>query len=258
MKGVSILIPVFNNSKFTEDCINSIYLTTKVPIEIIVIDNGSTDDTEDVLLQLKQNCPNNIRKFKIIKNKKNRGVISAFNQGINIFIGDYLLLQNNDCLMTPNWLEEMMKVINQESNIGIVGPLTNLFKGKSHPNPQLVYPEYKSLNELNNFAISLRNKQKKLYSEVDYVFGHCMLISRKVIEDIGNFDTRFGIGYFEEIDYCKRAKDKGYKIVVANHSFIHHFGNKTLDLLNINRDELKKTNQKIFCDKWKIQFNDTL
>ena len=258
MKVVSILIPVYQNSHLTKDCIQSIYSTTKIPIELIIVDNASTDDTIQVLLELQNNKPDNIEEFIVIRNKENMGVVSAFNQGIKQFSGDYLLLQNNDCVMTYNWLEEMMEVISENEKIGIIGPLSNLFHGKTHPHPQLIFPGYKTIDDLEKFVSSLKEKQKAAFIETDYVFGHCMLISREVIQNIGGFDTRFGIGYFEEIDFCKRAKDKGFKVGVANLSFVHHIGNKTLDLLKIDREKLKEKNKQIFNEKWKMDFHDKL
>lgn len=252
---ISILIPIYNNSKYTKECIESIYKTTHCILEIIIIDNGSTDNSLEVLSKLKEKKPENVVDFLIIKNKKNVGVIKAFNQGIKKFKGQYLLLQNNDCLMCNGWLDEMKEAIKEVNGAGIVGPLTNLYKGKKSPYPQLVYADYKSVYKMDSFCKRIQTNSEK-YLELSFVFGHCMLIERRVFEEIGNFDTRYGIGYCEEVDFCKRAKIAGFKIIIANRSFIHHYGNKTFDLLELKSNELMEKSKKKYLEKWGEEFNE--
>ncbi len=257
MNKISILIPIFNKSDLTRNCILSLFKTTKLPIELIIINNASTDDSLEILEELKKIKPNNITDFKIINNKKNEGVLFTFNQGIDLFTGDYILFQNNDCIFTEECIDKMLNVLKLDENIGITGPLTNLFHGTEHPHPQLIAVPYKDLTELEDYTKSL-NYPKNKYTSADYIFGHSMLVKRSVIDKVGKFDKRFGMGYFEEIDYCKRAKLLGFKVVVTNNAFIHHIGNQTLDLLNINRDKLKEKNRQIFNKKWNVNFQDIL
>jgi len=254
----TILIPVFNCADYTKQCLDSILKNTRSFYDILIINNGSTDHTKDILASVSCIKQPNLRNFEVIENKENLGVVKAFNQGIDSFKGDHLLLLNNDCIVTSGWLENMLNAYSHDSCIGIVGPCTNTFDDKDHPHHQLIQAGYKNLSDLERFAARLRQEKSGKICVVQYVFGHCMLVKRPVIDAVGKFDEIFGIGYFEEIDFCQNAVKKGYRVAVALDSFVHHFGNVTLDYLGIDREQLKEKNRKIYSTKHGVDFNDQL
>jgi len=207
----------------------------------VYIDNGSTDVTKNFSTMRKG--------IDCLINKKNMGVAHAWNQGIRQAqkrSSDYYLIINNDILWTPNIIERLLHVAESEPEIGIVGPVSN-FASAYQSRPNVDYQDYESLCE---FTEEYYEKHQGDWQEVDKLIGFCLLIKREVVEKIGNFDERFGIGNFEDDDFCRRAMQAGFKLVVANDVFLHHYGSKTFEGNKIDRDKLIAENRKKFNEKW--------
>jgi len=242
---VSIIIPVFNQLNYTKLAIESIRKYTNVPYEIIVIDNGSTDRTYEYLLSLGD--------VKVIRNPQNYGFPKAVNQGLSASMGEYIVILNNDVIVTNRWLERLLEHL-YDNSISIIGPMSNYVSGfQVLDGAEKFYSNDGKIDEeaLQKFAdeIYIKNRGKRLVCP--RVAGLCMLIKRDVINKIGGFDERFSPGNFEDDDYCLRATLAGFKIAVARDVFIHHFGSKSF---KANGDkkflEILRRNERIFINKW--------
>jgi GT2 family glycosyltransferase len=253
----SIIILTHNQLGYTKRCIESIFKQTKEPFELIVVDNGSTDSTNMYLEKLvhtyvtetdgsKQNTkpvtqhgkkkrkkkPKNAkllngtcRGVRLIKNDKNLGFAAGNNQGMAVAKGNYILLMNNDVVVTPGWLNRMISCVEQRPKIGIVGPMSNYVSG-----PQLVKEvsyDTTSLARLNKFAKEFAEKNTDQGKLIWRVVGFCMLIKRAVIDKIGGMDDRYGLGNFEDDDFSLRAALAGFESRIAEDCFVHHFGSRT-------------------------------
>jgi len=128
VKMISLVILTCNQLAFTKKCIASIYKHTSEPFELIVVDNGSTDGTIPYLEALSKKRENKVA-IKIIQNEKNLGFAAGNNQGIAASVGDYILLMNNDIVVTPGWLDRLIRCAEKDPSIGIVGPLSNYVSG---------------------------------------------------------------------------------------------------------------------------------
>ena len=147
---VSIVILTFNQLEFTQKCVQSIQRHTPEKHELIFVDNGSTDGTKKWLRrQIKEN-----HNYRFIENKTNLGFAKGCNQGIAAARGEYLLLLNNDVVVTSNWLSGMRECLNRNPNIGIVGPMTNQISGIQKI-PGAPYP---SIDHLDEFARQFRDR----------------------------------------------------------------------------------------------------
>jgi GT2 family glycosyltransferase len=114
---VSILIPVFNQLALTRNCLKAIQDNSPHDsIEVIVIDNGSTDGTSEFLARWRGPFP-----LQVICNHENRGFARANNQGAQIARGDYLVLLNNDTVPQPNWLPPLLEIFRDHDDVGAVG-----------------------------------------------------------------------------------------------------------------------------------------
>jgi GT2 family glycosyltransferase/2-polyprenyl-3-methyl-5-hydroxy-6-metoxy-1,4-benzoquinol methylase/tetratricopeptide (TPR) repeat protein len=233
----SIVIVTYNQLDFTIRCLESIRMTTDEEIEIIVIDNGSTDGTPEYLESL--------RDVRLIKNQSNRGFPAAANQGIELSRGRQILLLNNDTIVTTGWLRRLLQSLYSEQEIGLVGPVSNEVSGD-----QKVDVTYDSLETLDGFAWEWAKAHLNERIETDRLVGFCLLIHREVIEHIGALDERFGIGNFEDDDYCRRALEAGYRAVIAIDSFVHHFGHRTFIGSGVDFNELLATNKRLYEAKW--------
>ena len=238
----SIVILTFNQLKYTKECVESIRANTPEAHEIIFVDNGSKDGTTKWLKQL---CKENDN-YRLIENKKNLGFAAGCNQGIKGSEGEYILLLNNDVVVTRDWLSGMIECIRSSDEIGIVGPMTNSISG-----PQKVEEVgYDAVDRLNDYADSFRLEQRHRWIPARRVVGFCMLFRRELVGRIGFLDEDFGSGNFEDDDYCLRAALEGYRNLIAGDVFIHHYGSASFKGNRINYASAMAANRKIFTKKW--------
>lgn len=236
----SIVIPVFNGLPDTAACIASILRHTPEPIELIVVDNGSTDGTGK---WLEQQCPVEV---KYIRNEMNRGYPGACNQGAEIATGAQLLFLNNDTLVTPGWLRRMTEALQSADDVAAVGPRSNYVAP-----PQFIQRHYNTLMELDAWAWGWSLKRWHERMPAHRLVGFCLLVKRDWWEQTGgNFDESFGIGNFEDDDLCQRLMAAGGKLLVANDAFVHHEGNKTFNREGIDLAGLLAVNQAKYAEKW--------
>jgi O-antigen biosynthesis protein len=225
----SIIIPTYNQLGCTRQCLDSIHRLTDEPYEIIVVDNGSTDGTVEHL--------RGSGGVRLIVNETNRGFPAAVNQGIAVASGSQVLLLNNDTLVTTGWLGRMLRALESELTIGLVGPCSNFVSG-----PQQVAAGYDQLAGLDGFAWDWSKAHDGQRVEVTRLVGFCLLIKRAVIDSIGLLDEQFGIGCFEDDDYCLRAIQAGFRTVIAADAFIHHHGGQTMRASSVDCGRLMAEN----------------
>lgn len=256
MKITSIIIPCYNQLKYTKLCLESVMKYTAVPYELILIDNGSFDGTFEYFKTLKaQNFRGEREKLRLysvrlIRNTKNLGYTEVCNQGIKIAKGDYILLLNNDTIVTKGWLRRMIVCAERDPRIGIVGPQTNDYPIILENEKELAY-SHQVLSQIHRCypVFASANKNKDCF-KVPVVYGSSMLIKREVIEKVGFLDEQFGMGGLEDDDYCIRAKREGYKVIRCNNVFVFHFGGRTFFNIKVNGNERMKKNYEIFIWKW--------
>ncbi len=240
----SIIILTFNEIKYTKKCFESIKTYTPESHEIIFVDNGSTDGTVKWLRQL----VNENKNIKLIENKTNLGFAKGCNQGINMASGEYILLLNNDVVVTKGWLSGMLDCIKREESIGIVGPMTNNISGIQ----RVIDYENINLENLFDYAESFMEKNKYRRIPVRRVAGFCMLFKYELVKDIGMLDESFGSGNYEDDDFCLRAILSGYRNYIAGDVFIYHYGSRSFKGNGIDYRKAIEKNQKIFKKKWNI------
>lgn len=234
--NLSIIIPAYNNLADLRACWMSIRKNTSIPYRLIVIDNGST---EEVAYEADQN------NIEVIRNPNNMGFAYACNQGIKATNGDYVVILNSDTIVTPGWLERLLWHMEHDPKVGIVGPSTNFAASV-----QQIRASYKTERELYDFSEDLFKQNRRKSLEVEKIVGVCMLMRRSMLEEIGLFDTRFGLGNYEDDDICLRARIAGYKILWAQDVFVHHAGSKTFRILDVDYKKLLEENRTKFNQKW--------
>lgn len=240
---VSIVIPVFNQLEYTKMCINSILETINNRIELIIVNNASSDSTAEYLSGLRH------EKFElaIVNNEENIGFPGAVNQGIEISNGKYVVIANNDIIFNQGWLDRMIEIADSDSRIGLVGPVSNEVSGLQKDESA----DYNTIEAMRNYAENLREKNRQQTLNFPRLAFLCTLVKRDLINSIGGLDERFSPGNYEDDDYCLRAQLAGYKAVIAKDVFIHHFGSKSFkaDGNNAYAERLNK-NRAVFVNKW--------
>ncbi|QQG47084.1 MAG: glycosyltransferase family 2 protein [Candidatus Woesebacteria bacterium] len=215
-KLVTIIIVNWNGLHHLKKCLPSLYKQNYKKIEIILVDNASTD--ESVVWTKK-----NFSKIKIIKNSKNLGFAQGNNVGYKIASGEYILFLNNDTKVSKNFLKELLKVLSSDPKIGGAQSKILFMDSPSQLDSAGSYMTYTGF--LYHLGIYQNPKNFKKQFEIFSAKGACMIFKKKVIDKIlidGNiFDSRF-FAYFEETDFCHRVWLSGYKIVFAPKSIIYH------------------------------------
>ncbi len=207
---VSIIILNWNGKHFLKDCIDSILKNTSYKkFEIVVSDNGSTDGSIELLKKMKKNG----KVQKLVLSGKNLGFGGGNNAGIKVSEGEFILLLNNDTKVTKNWLKPLVELADKRQDVGILGPW---FPNAAHKNT-IFGPGF-----VDNKGIS-RDSFKKEEGEAEMVSGGAFFVKRRVIDAIGVLDKGFFPIYFEDSDYCARARKAGFKIMFTPKSKIIHY-----------------------------------
>ncbi len=226
---LSIIIVSWNTCELTLKCIRSVFKYLKdIDFEVFVVDNSSSDNTVEELEKL------DYKNLKVIKNKENAGFSKANNIGINQSQGNLILLLNPDTELIDDTLIKIIEFINSDFKIGIVGPkLLNTDKTLQRSCrrfPKLIdqfFIQLKFYNFLPKKIISVRTYfmldfDHNEIKEVDQIMGAAMLIKKEVLDEVGLFDEKFW-STFEEVDLCKRIKDKEWKIYFNPEcEIVHH------------------------------------
>ncbi len=218
---VSIVIPTWNSKKLVVQCLESIVEATKgVSFEVILVVNGSQDGTQ---VTVQNRFPHVI----LIENRYNLGFTRAVNMGMQRAKGKYILLLNDDTIVVPGALEEMVRYLDAQPDVGSVGvQLINTDGSKQHcihnfPSPLTEIFPVALLEKL--FPRFYPNKRIHYDAPVDVpaVLGACMMIRRDAIETVGMLDEGY-FAYLEETDWQMRFRDAGFRVVHLPNVKIYH------------------------------------
>ena len=229
MTELSICILTLNSRDFLQKCLNSIkQYPPKGEYEILVADNGSDDGTTAML---KEEFP----EVQVLLNKENQGFTKPNNQMLHLAKGDFLLLLNPDTLLTEDCFNPQLDFLKDHPEVGVSIPKVlngdgsfqkQSRRGEAKPVEVIgyflklgkIFPNSKALN---GYLLSWLPEDE--ISEVKAVSGSCMFIRRETWEQVGDFDEQF-FAYQEDSDYCKRAREKGWKVMYVPISRIIHYG----------------------------------
>jgi GT2 family glycosyltransferase/predicted O-methyltransferase YrrM len=246
---VSIVIPAFNNVAVTLACLRSLVRNTPHDlIEVIVVDDVSTDGTPEALEQATG--------LTVVHNDHNLGFLQTCNRGAAEASGEYVFFLNNDVEVEPGWLEPLLDAAGSAPDVGAVGS-------------KLVYPDG-TLQEAGsfiwsdgrgwNFGKDADDPEAPEFSyrrEVDYCSGAALLVRRDLWERIGGFDVRYAPIYYEETDLCFAIRAEGFRVLYEPRSVVvHHEGmtHGTERKAGVGGSRHTKTgqyrNQHVFAEKW--------
>lgn len=203
---VDIVIPIWNLAGLTGRCLESVRRAARVPVRLILIDNGSDAPTQTLLKRFESESGLPVR---ILRNEENLGFIRAVNQGIRASGAPWICLLNNDTVVTSGWLEEMLRVAKSDPAIGLVNPTSNC----------LGYPAEGA--EPEEIARRLAGETGRS-APLSIAVGFCLLAPRALFDQVGLLDEQFGMGNFDDDDLTRRARQAGWRPVRAMASYVHH------------------------------------
>lgn len=213
---VSVVIPNWNGKRFLKDCLESLLKQDYPNLEVIISDNGSTDDS---VVYIRENFPS----VRIVENKKNLGFGGGVNAGIRAAKGDYIVILNNDMIFDRRCISELVKAAESDGRIGIVGAMS---LDAREPSKIQNVDGSRLRGVLEFFELSGKKEYEEdrgQYKELIDVEACNGLVKREVFDRIGLYDEGYFFMY-EETDFGYMAKQAGYRIVINPKAKIWHIG----------------------------------
>jgi GT2 family glycosyltransferase len=238
----SIVIPVFNELARTYACLASIVEHTRdVSFEVIVSDDGSTDDMGQL--------GSRVGGLRVLRSGERTGFVAACNRGAAAATGRYLVFLNNDTLVSAGWLARLLETFEEEARVGLVGA-------------QLVYPDGR-LQEAGGIVYSdgscwnygrrddPQNPKYGRRADVDYCSGACLAIARDLFLEIGGFDSRYAPMYYEDVDLAFAVRAAGWRTLYEPACRIVHVEGGTAGRdAGAGAKRHQRANRLRFASKW--------
>lgn len=217
MPLVYIILVNYNGYKDTLECVKSLRKVTYENYKVVIVDNASKDASVKILKKELMDCC-------VLESKENLGFAGGNNLGIKYALdsgADYVLLLNNDTLVEENFLTSMMVSFKEDKKIGVVG-----CKIMYHPESNIIWygGGYIDWFKFLGMHYGIREIDKGQYDKekkVDFVTGCCMLIKKEVLEKVGLLPEDYFM-YLEDLDFCVKVKNYGYKIWYSPKAVIYH------------------------------------
>ena len=240
---VSIIIPIYNKYLYTFNCLKSLQNINLInDVEIIIVDDASIDESEKLLKE--------ISGIKVLRNLENLGFIRSCNKGISQSQGKFICLLNNDTQVEQDWLEQLLKLIQEDETVGAVGS-------------KLVYPD-RRLQEAGGIIWkdgsgwnygrfdSPIEPEYNYVRNVDYCSAASLLIRTELIQNLGGLSEEFVPAYYEDTDLCFSIRHLGYKILYQPKSkLIHYEGISSGTNIKSGIKKYQDINREKFIFKWK-------
>lgn len=222
---VDIVVPIYNALEEVKRCLHSVIKwSDPYDFQLIIVNDGSTSEVTEWLNHFEADHD----RCRVIHNTVNLGYTKSVNIGFKAARADYVIALNSDTVVTPKWIQSLLRCARARANIGIVGPLSNAASWQNIPDLFNVDKQF-AVNEvpagftIPSFAEYVYENSLRKYPEVPFVNGFCFLVARDVIDAIGYFDEEsFPTGYGEENDYCIRASKAGFKLAIADDAYVYH------------------------------------
>lgn len=242
--SVSVVVVAYNQWALTERCLASLVEHDDAgPLQIIVVDNASVDQTPQRLRAWADVDP---ARRQVILNADNRGFGPAVNQGLAVASGDYLVVLNNDTIVGPGWTRGMRRHFEMDPGLGLICPITNNIGNEA----QVALPGRTPAEVFLSARRYSFQRSGRLLPLPNVAF-FCVMMPRRVYEAVGPMDEQFVPGFFEDDDYCLRVKEKGFTIGCAEDVFTYHELSASFDAEGATRRQMIfERNKALFEKKW--------
>jgi GT2 family glycosyltransferase len=234
----SIIIPTFNRVELTVQCLTRLAEATRgIEYEVILVDNGSTDDTQAL-------CDALSGDVQVIRNDENLGFAVACNQGAKAARGQYLVFLNNDTIPLDGWLGALVQEVQACPEVAVVGSKLLYQNGTIQHGGVAFSWLYGTAYHL-YWGVQADAPLVNRRREFQAVTAACMLVRREAFEEVGGFDEGFRNG-FEDMDLCLKIRDRGGRVVYQPKSTLYHLESQTPGRKTHERENLKR-----FLTRWR-------
>lgn len=235
---ISIILVFYNQAHLSLLCLQSLIKFADVPFELIIVDNGSSDSTTDLLAVL-DNCV-------VLSNVENLGFVKAVNQGAKHARGEYILLLNNDAVIHQQTLSSALSSIHERESVGAVGGKISLIDGSLQEAGSIIWSDGSCLGY--GRGDDPMASDYMFERDVDYCSGAFLLFRRKHFEELDGFDLDYAPAYYEESDFCIRLQKKGLRVVYNPTIKITHYEFASSGGMS-SASKLQQEHQQILCEK---------
>ncbi len=244
---VSVVVLTYNNLAYTQACLFSIESYSDYSnLELLVVDNASSDGSREWLQEWASQPSAAGHEKRVILNDGNVGFAAGNNVGLRASSGETLVILNNDTYVTPGWVRTLCAHLRRDARLGLVGPITN-----NIGNEAKVDLDYSSMEEMIAASGQLTRMNPGGEIKIQTAAFFCVAMTRDVFDAVGSLDEAFGVGFFEDDDYCRRVEQAGYRIACAEDVFVHHHLSASFGKLDAGaRNDLFERNKAIYEGKW--------
>lgn len=246
MSNVAVVILNWNGKKHLEKFLPSVVQHSS-SASIIVIDNGSTDDSVQFI-------ENNCSGIRVIALDRNYGFCEGYNRGIDKIAHEFTILLNSDVEVTANWIEPLIEILKSDAQIAACQPKILSFKDKrqfEYAGAAGGFIDKWGYPFCRGRLFESAEQDQGQYNDIKQIFwasGACVALRNTVFKTIGGLDNTF-FAHMEEIDLCWRLHNKGYKIMYTGHSVVYHLGGGTLHKASAHKTFLNFRNNLVMLHK---------
>ena len=231
---VSVLIPCCGQLEYTKLCVASLLRQTRKPFEVIFLDIGSLDGTREFLAGI---ASASSARVEAVRAATDEGIGAAIDEALKQAHGEFLVLLNNDTIVTEGWLQHLVSLAQLTPAIGVVGPMSNYAPPEQQVEkvPYRIGPRKRDRSDwlidtdaVDDFARQWREQHRGSWKAVERLGGFCLLIKREVLRRIGPLrEAPDDLGLFDTERLCTSARQAGFTLACCGDLFIHHFGTRT-------------------------------
>jgi len=236
--AVDIVVPVHNALALTRNCVESVLADPQRPPSILWLVDDASDSTTGRFLR---DTAERDASVSVLRNGHNLGFLRSCNRGIDAGSAPFVVLLNSDVIVTPGWLQRLLRCAASDERIASVNPLTNRAS-------QIDLGMPPGANFVGVDAVLAR--RTPAYPDIVTGVGFCMLLRRRALDEVGLFDEAFGHGYCEESDLCMRLTTRGWRTVVSDDCYVYHRGSGSFR----DRDARYLRNRALFDQRWSGEY----
>jgi GT2 family glycosyltransferase len=252
----SIIILAHNKMAYTRACLESILGAGVEAVEVVALDNGSSDETPSLLRELASRFEAAGGRFITLRHDKNVGCSTARNECMGAATGRYIVFMDNDTMVSaPQWLAKLSSVLESDQRARIVSPMI------CYPfEPHLIQCAGVGISRTGRVQFRGRGEARDdsrfgQRREVQAVISACMMFDADLPREIGGLDEAFNPIQYEDFDFCYRARSRGYKVIYTPDPCVYHWESVTSDgTVSLSNKRLIIKHGLLFKQRWRHMF----
>jgi GT2 family glycosyltransferase len=239
---ISVIVPVYNQLRHTAACLNAVLRELdSLPIEVIVVDDASTDGTAEYL----ESCSG----IQVVTHVANHGFLRSANDGAATARGRYLHFLNNDTIVTRGWMLSLLRTFESRDKVGAVGSQLRAPDGSISEAGALVWKDGNAANF--GRGRTATDPGVAFPREVDYCSAASLMIRTDLFHQLGGFSPEFAPAYYEDVDLCFRIRAAGYHVLYQPASVVLHFEGASCGTdVNSGVKHFQLEHRQRFAEKW--------